>query len=115
MSYVRIAAVLMGADPSISAMEAMRLAHGWTREEAAREWNATFPDFRVTGSYFELWENWQTTKGFAPTVYTLVRLAELYTCDAGDLLAGVGEFRHLDPYTSTPEQVAMDHGPAVDL
>ena len=81
----------------VNAFVALRLAHNWTRQHAAEEWNKRWPDDPTTGQNLLFWESWPTRDGYPPTLLTLHRLAELYQCAVSDVLVGVGDFRHLDP------------------
>lgn len=79
-----------------SALAAWRLARGWTRQEAARQFTRRWPDQAKTPEHFGYWENWPSGNGFPPHLFTLVKLAELYQCAVSDLLDGIGDFRYLD-------------------
>ncbi len=75
---------------------ALRLAHGWSQREAADRWNARWPADPKTFKSFSYWENWPSPTGYTPSLEVLARLAELYECQVGDLLADVADFRHRD-------------------
>jgi hypothetical protein len=75
----------------LNARVAMRVAHGWTQADTAREWNRRWPDDPKTFKNISYWENWPSPTGHMPSLLVLDRLAELYECDAADLLAGWGE------------------------
>jgi hypothetical protein len=94
-SYRRIAAHLRRAH-GLTARLAFRLARGWTQEEAARGWNALWPDEPKTGKSFSYWETWPAPGGREPSAGTLARLARLYLCHPGDLLDCV-DYGRLDP------------------
>jgi hypothetical protein len=47
---------------------------------------------------FSYWEVWPAASGYAPSLVVLDRLAELYECSVGDLLADVGDHRALDAH-----------------
>jgi hypothetical protein len=101
-SYRRIACDLRGGG-GLGALAAFRLAHGWTQEEAARRWNERWPGEGPpkTGKCFSYWEAWPARGGRAPSAGTLLRLAELYLCRAGDLLDGE-DFGALDTGSDGP-------------
>ncbi|WP_232303863.1 helix-turn-helix transcriptional regulator [Pseudofrankia sp. DC12] len=103
-TYRRIAAHWQRAY-RLNARLAFRLAHGWTQDEAARQWNARWPDDPKSGKAFSYWESWPARGGRAPSPDTLGRLAELYLCRPGDLLDGV-DYAAFDP---------VAHGPAEPL
>jgi hypothetical protein len=101
-SYRRIARELQSGH-RLNALTAFRLAHGWTQEEAARRWNERWPDQAPpkTGKCFSYWEAWPARGSRAPSARTLLRLAELYLCRAGDLLDGE-DFGALDTGSDGP-------------
>ncbi|WP_308222520.1 helix-turn-helix transcriptional regulator [Frankia sp. AgB32] len=96
-SYRRIARRLQRRH-RLGALVAFRLAHGWTQEEAARQWNERWPaaGSAKTGKTWSYWESWPAKGGRAPSAAVLSRLAELYLCRPGDLLDGP-DFGELDP------------------
>lgn len=81
---------------NVTALVAARMAHGWSQEQAAAEWNTRWPDHPTTGKNFAFWEAWPTDAGYPPPLNTLIRLAELYQVAVSDLMENVGDYRHLD-------------------
>ncbi len=75
---------------------AFRLAHGWSRGQAAHEWNQRWPAEPKTFKNFSYWELWPSPTGHAPSLDVLTRLAELYQCSVADLLTDCPGYRHLD-------------------
>jgi tetratricopeptide (TPR) repeat protein len=75
---------------------AFRIAHGWSQSRAAHEWNQRWPEDEKTNKTFSYWEMWPGPTGFAPSMETLGRLAELYQCSASALISDQFDFRHLD-------------------
>src|ERR1700677_4710547 len=80
----------------VNARVAMRLAHGWSQREVADLWTAAWPDDPKTLKHISYWEQWPAESGDEPGLRVLDRLARLYQCSAGDLLADVGDYRHSD-------------------
>lgn len=76
---------------NVNALPAARLAHGWSQADTASAWCAHWPDDPKTFKNISYWENWPGPTGHAPSLAVLDRLAQLYTCDVADLLAGWGE------------------------
>lgn len=97
-SWVAIAAVLRDRY-AVNSRVACREAHGWSQEEAARQWNELWPGDPKTLKNFSYWENWPAESGYAPSLVVLDRLAELYSCDVADLIVEWGRHR---PATETP-------------
>ena len=63
----------------------------------AEEWNKRWPDdHNKTNKHFSYWELWPASTGHAPPLDVLNRLAELYHCSLGDLLADQADYRHHD-------------------
>jgi hypothetical protein len=86
---------------NINARVALRIAHGWSQNDAAEKWNEQWPDDPKTFKNFSYWERWPSTTGYAPSLEVLGRLAELYGCHISDLLVDGADHRHLDSaYTS---------------
>jgi hypothetical protein len=80
----------------VNARVALRLAHGWSQRQAANLWTERWPAEPKTFKNFSYWENWPSKTGYAPSLNVLGRLAELYECSIGDLLADYADFRHRD-------------------
>ncbi|HZN75447.1 MAG TPA: hypothetical protein VFC00_27755 [Micromonosporaceae bacterium] len=82
----------------VNAMVAARLAHGWSQQQAAEAWNARWPEDEnpKTSRNFAYWEAFPSSAGYPASLATLMQLAELYQVAVSDLVAGVGDFRHLD-------------------
>lgn len=89
----------------LNARLAFRLAHGWTQDEAAGQWNARWPADPKSGKTFSYWESWPARGGRAPSVDSLRRLAELYLCRPGDLLDG-SDYGVFDPALASAATVA---------
>jgi transcriptional regulator with XRE-family HTH domain len=97
----------------VNARVAFRLAHGWSQQRAAEEWNRRWPDEPKTLQSFSYWELWPASTGSQPSLLTLEKLACLYECRAGDLLADLGDYRNLDEANQHGKSVS-DRGPAAD-
>ncbi len=80
----------------VNARVAMRLVHGWSQREAAEAWNLRWPADLKTFKNFSYWELWPGSTGHAPSLDSLMRLAELYECSVSDLLVDVGDHRQSD-------------------
>jgi hypothetical protein len=80
----------------VNARMALRLAHGWTQQQAADEWTKRWPDDPKTFKNFSYWEQWPSESGYEPSLDVLTRLAELYQCAVADLLVDCGDFRSRD-------------------
>lgn len=81
----------------ISHLQAARLAHGISQDEAARRYNARWrPERPITGKHISYWEMWPARTGHEPPLDKLGNLAAVYECSVSDLLADVGDHRHLD-------------------
>ena len=80
----------------VNARTALRLAHGWTQQQAADKWTKQWPDDPKTFKNFSYWEQWPSESGYEPSLDVLTRLAELYQCAVADLLADCGDFRSRD-------------------
>nr|WP_232425559.1 helix-turn-helix transcriptional regulator [Pseudofrankia inefficax] len=87
----------------LNARLAFRLAHGWTQDQAARQWTARWPADPKNDKAFSYWESWPARGGRAPSPDTLRRLAELYLCRPGDLLDGF-DYSALDPVVGGPAE-----------
>jgi hypothetical protein len=85
LTWVDIARELRGRY-SVNPRAALRLAHRWSQNDAARHWNTRFPDDPKTFKSFSYWEQWPGASGHAPAVEVLHRLAALYECGIGHLL-----------------------------
>jgi hypothetical protein len=80
----------------VNARVAFRLAHTWSQRQAAEEWNRRWPDDLKTFKNFSYWEIWPSTTGYAPSLYVLTKLAQLYECNVSDLVIDLPGFRHHD-------------------
>ncbi|NJP96407.1 hypothetical protein HCN51_44445 [Nonomuraea sp. FMUSA5-5] len=96
---------------------AFRIAHGWSQSDAAREWNKRWPEDEKTNKTFSYWEMWPGPTGFAPSMESLGRLAELYQCSASALICDQFDFRHLDQEQQHREadQTVLGPGAGVSL
>lgn len=94
LTWVEIAEILRERY-SYNARAAIRLAHGWSQQQAANEWNRRWPNELKVAKNFSYWETWPES-GHAPSLRTLDRLAQLYGCCTSDLLADISDYRHLD-------------------
>ena len=74
----------------VNARVAMRLACGWSQADVAVAWCTRWPDDPKTFKNISYWENWPSTTGYSPSLAVLDRLAQLYQCDAADLVADWG-------------------------
>jgi hypothetical protein len=93
-TWVQIADVLRERY-DYNARAAMRVAHGWSQQRAADEWNRRWRDELKTAKSFSHWETWPTS-GHAPSLRVLDQLAQLYECGAADLLVDVSDYRYRD-------------------
>lgn len=92
----------------VNARVALRLARGWSQREAADQWNQRWPADLKTFKNFSYWELWPSPTGHAPSLDSLMHLAELYECSVSDLLADVGDHRHRDVVMQLRQQ--LEHG-----
>lgn len=99
LGHAQIARMLREQHPGISARKAMRLAWGWTQDQAAAEWFQLFGERRAA-KQFSYWENWPIS-GHAPSLDTLDQLARLYRCSVVDLLADQPDYGS-DPEPDQP-------------
>lgn len=76
----------------VNARVALRQAHGWSQPQAAAQWTAHWPDDPKTFKNFSYWELWPSETGYAPSLDTLDRLAQLYGCSITDLLADCKDY-----------------------
>jgi transcriptional regulator with XRE-family HTH domain len=110
-TWVEISAALRDQWPELTALAATRIAHGWTQQDAADEWNRRWPDQTRSPKEIGLWENWPTGSGRRPSLTTLDQLAELYHCSIADLVADVYNYRHLDRIDATPDSATRARQP----
>lgn len=89
---------------SVNARVAIRLAHGWSQADVAKEWCSRWPHDPRTDQNLSTWERWPES-GHAPSLGTLIRLAEVYQCDLADLVADLGCYGHLDDIGTEPARV----------
>ncbi len=85
---------------------AFRLVRGWSQRDAADKWNARWPADPKSLKNFSYWELWPAPTGYAPSLEVLGRLAELYECSIGDLVADCADFRTSDPVFRSGQQLA---------
>ncbi|MDF5758406.1 hypothetical protein [Spongiactinospora sp. TRM90649] len=78
----------------LNMLAALRIAHGWSQDDAASAWNRKWPDSPTTNKHFSRWENARGTL----TVETLGKLAELYECSASALISDWHDYSDLDQY-----------------
>jgi hypothetical protein len=80
----------------VNARVAFRLAHTWSQQQAAEEWNRCWPDEPKTLKSFSYWEVWPSPTGHAPSLDVLGKLAQLYECSVSDLVVDLPDYRHVD-------------------
>ncbi|MBO0802828.1 MAG: hypothetical protein J2P25_07105 [Nocardiopsaceae bacterium] len=86
----------------VNARVAMRLAHGWSQGDVADRWTSCWPGDPKTLKHISYWEQWPAPTGHEPSLHVLARLARLYECHVGDLVADVGDYRHADSAEPAP-------------
>jgi transcriptional regulator with XRE-family HTH domain len=86
----------------------MRLAHSWTQQQAADEWERRWPDRPKDKKWFSYQERWPNG-GRAPSLSDLHRLAQLYQCAVADLLSDVS-YSDLDPLAEARQLSDTDDG-----
>jgi hypothetical protein len=89
----------------VNARVALRLAHGWSQQTAANEWNERWPADPKTFKNISYWELWPSSSGRAPSLDVLGKLAQLYECSVADLLIDCADYRHLDEVHRASEQL----------
>jgi transcriptional regulator with XRE-family HTH domain len=96
-TWTQIAARIQ-ADERVGTLTAFRLAHGLSQQEVADQWNDLFSggqaDRPLTDKQVSYWETWPHS-GREPSLTALKRLAQIYQCDAKDLIDD-GDHSHLD-------------------
>jgi hypothetical protein len=100
-SWVRIAETIRHDYDGVSALEALRIAHGWRQRDVADAWNRRWPDELIDPQKVSYAESWLSLPGAGrePRLSTLMRFAEIMECDVEDLVRGLATFGHLDPYS----------------
>src|SRR5215831_10917938 len=87
----------------VTYLQAFRMAHGLSQEQAAARYNSRWqPERPLTGKYLSYWEAWPSNTGKEPSLGKLGMLAAVYECSVSDLLADVGDHRSLDSARSGP-------------
>lgn len=72
-------------------LQAFRLVHGLSQEQAAERYNTKWhPDRPLIGKHISYWEMWPSKTGKEPPLGKLRMLAEVYECSLSDLLAESG-------------------------
>jgi transcriptional regulator with XRE-family HTH domain len=99
-TWTRIAARIR-TDERVGGLTAFRLAHGLSQQEVADRWNGLLSDGQIdrplTDKQISYWETWPHS-GREPSLTALKRLAQIYQCDAKDLIDD-GDYSHLDEAT----------------
>ena len=93
---------------SVSARAAVRLAHGWTQQQAANEWGLRWPDRPKDKKWFSYQERWPNG-GRPPSLGDLDKLAQLYQCAVTDLLTDL-DYGDLDPLADRQAPVSSTDG-----
>lgn len=72
----------------VTYLQAFRLVHGLSQEQAAERFNARCtPERPLSGKNISYWEMWPSPTGKQPPLAKLKKLAEVYECSLSDLLA----------------------------
>lgn len=67
-------------------LQAFRLAHGWSQQEAAKHYNERWhPQRPLTGKHISYWEMWPSKSGKEPPLSKLRMLADVYECSSSSL------------------------------
>ncbi len=78
-------------------LQAFRLAHGLSQEQAAARYNMRWhPERPLAGKSISYWEMWPSKSGKEPSLSKLGMLAEVYQCSVSDLVADVGYHRGIN-------------------
>lgn len=75
---------------------ALRMVRDWSQRDAAEQWNRRWPADLKTFKNFSYWELWPAPTGYAPSLYVLTRLAEIYECGVADLISDCADFSSRD-------------------
>jgi tetratricopeptide (TPR) repeat protein len=94
LTWVEISRRLRAEWPELNARAALRIAHGWTQNRAAEEWNRHWPDQPKTDNDIGRMEHRRLG------LNTMGRLAKLYQCAIVDLIDDLDDYRHTDPNTT---------------
>ncbi|MFI7643281.1 hypothetical protein [Nonomuraea sp. NPDC049400] len=87
---------------TLNALQAFRLAHGYTQEHVTREWDALWPNECLPVRRLASWEAWPGPSGKEPPLEALNRLARIYRCRAGDLIPDAADHRDSDDNAHLP-------------
>jgi hypothetical protein len=95
MTWAEVAAIFR-REYGVNARVALRLAHGWSQNDVADQWNERWPDDIKTFKNISYWEKWPASTGYTPSLEVLTKLADIYSCHVMDLLSDAADHRHED-------------------
>ena len=95
MTWGEVAAIFR-REYRVNARVAQRLAHGWSQNDVADQWNERWPDDIKTFKNISYWEKWPASTGYTPSLEVLTKLADIYSCRVADLVSDAADHRGED-------------------